>query len=165
MSSLVKEDLAKRLFGPRRQSLREFIEVEGSGAERCYLCAAGTGAARPAGRVGAWACASGCARGGGPGRGWVRGAARARKGAGSGAGSGAERLQPRCRPQLRQRPSTARSPARCPRAASSLRKTARSPLCRSYGLELCSQGRPAALPRRPRQAFGTRQRCGRLSRF
>ena len=43
MSSLVKEDLAKRLFGPRRLRLQEFIEVEGSGAERCYLCAAGTG--------------------------------------------------------------------------------------------------------------------------
>ncbi|XP_048798912.1 exocyst complex component 1-like isoform X1 [Lagopus muta] len=40
MSSLVKEDLAKRLFGPRRLRLQEFIEVEGSGAERCYLCAA-----------------------------------------------------------------------------------------------------------------------------
>lgn len=42
MSSLVKEDLAKRLFGPRRLRLQEFIEVEGSGAGRCYLCAAGT---------------------------------------------------------------------------------------------------------------------------
>ncbi|XP_052538490.1 exocyst complex component 1-like isoform X1 [Tympanuchus pallidicinctus] len=40
MSSLVKEDLAKRLFGPRRLRLQEFIEVEGSGSERCYLCAA-----------------------------------------------------------------------------------------------------------------------------
>ncbi|XP_065592194.1 exocyst complex component 1-like isoform X1 [Cyrtonyx montezumae] len=40
MSSLVKEDLAKRLFGPRRLRLHEFIEVEGSGTERCYLCAA-----------------------------------------------------------------------------------------------------------------------------
>lgn len=46
MSSLVKEDLAKRLFGPRRLRLHEFIEVEGSGAERCYLCAAGNRAAR-----------------------------------------------------------------------------------------------------------------------
>ncbi|KAM9027868.1 exocyst complex component 1-like [Guaruba guarouba] len=42
MSSLVKEDLAKRLFGPRRRRLQEFIEVEGSGAGRCYLCAAVT---------------------------------------------------------------------------------------------------------------------------
>ncbi|XP_040527421.1 exocyst complex component 1-like [Gallus gallus] len=42
MSSLVKEDLAKRLFGPRRLRLHEFIEVEGSSAERCYLCAAVT---------------------------------------------------------------------------------------------------------------------------
>ncbi|XP_064005374.1 exocyst complex component 1-like [Pogoniulus pusillus] len=42
MSSLVKEDLTKRLFGPRRQRLHEFIEVEGSGAGRCYLCAAVT---------------------------------------------------------------------------------------------------------------------------
>ncbi|XP_064367206.1 exocyst complex component 1-like [Dromaius novaehollandiae] len=42
MSSLLKEDLAKRLFGPRRQRLHEFIEVEGSGAERLYLCAAVT---------------------------------------------------------------------------------------------------------------------------
>lgn len=51
MSSLVKEELAKRLFGPRRLRLQEFIEVEeGSGAERCYLCAAGTGA------VHAWGC-------------------------------------------------------------------------------------------------------------
>lgn len=41
---MVKEDLAKKLFGPRRQRLHEFIEVEGSGVERCYLCAAGTGA-------------------------------------------------------------------------------------------------------------------------
>lgn len=42
MSSLVKEDLAKRLFRPRRLRLQEFIEVEGTGAGRCYLCAAGT---------------------------------------------------------------------------------------------------------------------------
>lgn len=57
MSSLVKEDLAKRVFGPRRQRLHEFIEVEGSGAERCYLCAAGTGAARRAwARMGAKVC-------------------------------------------------------------------------------------------------------------
>ncbi|XP_030803780.1 exocyst complex component 1-like [Camarhynchus parvulus] len=42
MSSLVKEDLAKRLFGPRRQRLHEFIEVEGAGAQRYYLCAAVT---------------------------------------------------------------------------------------------------------------------------
>ncbi|NXD25780.1 EXC1L protein, partial [Spelaeornis formosus] len=43
MSSLVKEDLAKRLFGPRRRRLHEFIEVEGAGTQRYYLCAAGTG--------------------------------------------------------------------------------------------------------------------------
>ncbi|XP_021123325.2 exocyst complex component 1-like [Anas acuta] len=42
MSSLVKEDLAKRLFRPRRLRLQEFIEVEGTGAGRCYLCAAVT---------------------------------------------------------------------------------------------------------------------------
>ncbi|KAM8808493.1 exocyst complex component 1-like [Eudromia elegans] len=42
MSSLLKEELAKRLFGPLRQRLHEFIEVEGTGAERFYLCAAVT---------------------------------------------------------------------------------------------------------------------------
>ncbi|XP_025889334.1 exocyst complex component 1-like [Nothoprocta perdicaria] len=42
MSSLLKEELAKRLFGPLRRRLHEFIEVEGAGAERRYLCAAVT---------------------------------------------------------------------------------------------------------------------------
>ncbi|KAH1169533.1 hypothetical protein KIL84_000518 [Mauremys mutica] len=42
MSSLVKEDLQKKLFQPLGQSLREFIEIECSAHDRFYLCAAVT---------------------------------------------------------------------------------------------------------------------------
>nr|XP_016849678.1 PREDICTED: exocyst complex component 1-like [Anolis carolinensis] len=41
MSSLVKEDLNKKLFKSLGQSLHEFIEVECSGQDRFYLCASG----------------------------------------------------------------------------------------------------------------------------
>ncbi|XP_038254114.1 exocyst complex component 1-like [Dermochelys coriacea] len=42
MSSLVKEDLQKKLFDPLGQSLQEFIEIECSAHNRFYLCAAVT---------------------------------------------------------------------------------------------------------------------------
>ncbi|XP_033016415.1 exocyst complex component 1-like [Lacerta agilis] len=42
MSSLVKEDLNKKLFKSLGQSLYEFIEVECSGKDRFYLCASVT---------------------------------------------------------------------------------------------------------------------------
>ncbi|EDL89901.1 rCG57019, partial [Rattus norvegicus] len=38
MSSLVKEDLEKRLFKPLAQNLCEFIEIEVSVQDRYYLC-------------------------------------------------------------------------------------------------------------------------------
>uniref|UniRef100_A0A8C3IM79 Exocyst complex component 1 like n=2 Tax=Emydidae TaxID=8476 RepID=A0A8C3IM79_CHRPI len=38
MSSLVKEDLQKKLFHPLGQSLREFIEIECSAHDTFYLC-------------------------------------------------------------------------------------------------------------------------------
>lgn len=41
MSSLVKEDLNKKLFKSLGQRLYEFIEVECSGKDRFYLCASG----------------------------------------------------------------------------------------------------------------------------
>uniref|UniRef100_K7FZ50 Exocyst complex component 1 like n=1 Tax=Pelodiscus sinensis TaxID=13735 RepID=K7FZ50_PELSI len=42
MSSLVKEDLQKKLFHPQGQRLQEFIEIECSAPDRFYLCAAVT---------------------------------------------------------------------------------------------------------------------------
>uniref|UniRef100_A0A8D0LC59 Exocyst complex component 1-like n=1 Tax=Sphenodon punctatus TaxID=8508 RepID=A0A8D0LC59_SPHPU len=42
MSSLVKEDLEKKLFYPLGQSLYEFIEVECTAQDRFYLCASVT---------------------------------------------------------------------------------------------------------------------------
>ena len=41
MSSLVKEDLQKRLFKPLAQKLCEFIEIEVSVQDRYYLCVSG----------------------------------------------------------------------------------------------------------------------------
>lgn len=41
MSSLVKEDLEKRLFKPLAQNLCEFIEIEVSVQDRYYLCVSG----------------------------------------------------------------------------------------------------------------------------
>ncbi|XP_023593074.1 exocyst complex component 1-like [Trichechus manatus latirostris] len=38
MSSLVKEDLEKKLFKPLSQNLYEFIEIEVSVQDRYYLC-------------------------------------------------------------------------------------------------------------------------------
>lgn len=143
MSSLVKEDLAKRLFGPRRQRLQEFIEVEGSGAERCYLCAAGTGAAPRAGgageRGGGFAWVRGDARVRLPGCAGERGRGRAVAGRERGAprrGAAAAPDPPR-RPRLRQLPGPARTPrVLTPRTASSPQKTAFSPISDPYGLEL-----------------------------
>ncbi|XP_029440000.1 exocyst complex component 1-like [Rhinatrema bivittatum] len=42
MSSLVKDDLEKKLFKPEGHSLHEFIEIEGTSNERYFLCAAVT---------------------------------------------------------------------------------------------------------------------------
>lgn len=41
MSSLVKEDLEKKLFKPLSQNLYEFIEIEFSVQDRYYLCVSG----------------------------------------------------------------------------------------------------------------------------
>lgn len=41
MSSLVKEDLEKKLFKPLSQNLYEFIEIEFSDQDRYYLCVSG----------------------------------------------------------------------------------------------------------------------------
>lgn len=41
MSSLVKEDLEKKLFKPLAQNLCEFIEIEFSVQDRYYLCVSG----------------------------------------------------------------------------------------------------------------------------
>lgn len=41
MSSLVKEDLSKKLFKSLGQRLHEFIEVECPGPHRFYLCVSG----------------------------------------------------------------------------------------------------------------------------
>ena len=41
MSSLVKEDLEKKLFKPLAQNLCEFIEIEVSVQDRYFLCVSG----------------------------------------------------------------------------------------------------------------------------
>lgn len=41
MSSLVKEDLEKKLFKPLSQNLYEFIQIELSVQDRYYLCVSG----------------------------------------------------------------------------------------------------------------------------
>ena len=41
MSSLVKEDLEKKLFKPLSQNLYDFIEIEFSVQDRYYLCVSG----------------------------------------------------------------------------------------------------------------------------
>lgn len=41
MSSLVKEDLEKKLFKPLSQNLYEFIQIELSVHDRYYLCVSG----------------------------------------------------------------------------------------------------------------------------
>lgn len=52
MSSLVREDMGKKLFGPLGQRLVDFIQIEGAARDSHYLCASGTVRPGPGQRVG-----------------------------------------------------------------------------------------------------------------